>query len=122
MAFVAMRDGGFDIYTMPLSAGGRVGKAPTPRAKPKPAGDLAAHYDFDDDEGTDLLDRASGRKRMAMTGARLVGAKGKKAVSFDEKGHFASAGNGEDLHIDGAITVTVWVKPKPAGGNGYVLS
>src|SRR5262249_17910798 len=124
IAFVSMRDGGFDIYRLELPADVRVGKVPTRRAGPVPeaAGGLVAHYNFDGDSGTALRNRVTGRHALQLSGARLVSEKGRGALAFDGKGSYASLGNSPALQIAGPLTISLWVKPATNMSNGYLLS
>src|SRR5262249_40197200 len=120
IAFVSLRDGGFDIYRMPLPTGVQVAKAPPARPKGygEPTGGLVAHFDFDEDTGSPVRDLATGRKPLTLNGTKLAGSKGRQALAFAGKDTFASAGNGTHLQISGPLTLSLWVKPEKIGGNG----
>lgn len=127
IAFVSMRDGGFDIYRTPVPAELAVADKPatkttSPAAAPN---DLVLHYSFDDEpaETRTVRDRA-GRHPLELAGAKLVTQPNQKsgALAFDGKTSSASAGNATDLRLAGPLTISLWVRPESATGNGYLVS
>ncbi len=124
VAFVSMRDGGFDIYRLPIPED--IGFGPVPAVSPmstEPAGDLIAHYSFDEtdtDEGTarDL----AGRNPLQLFGARVVRDSDRAWLEFDGDDDYAFAGNSAQLRQAGPLTLSLWVSAREWPGNGYLLS
>jgi TolB protein len=124
IAFVSMRDGGFDIYRMNLPSEIKVGKAPPilPRTQPPVAvGDLVAHYDFEDQTGQTVQDRA-GRNSINLFGAKVVRENGRGSISFNGRKDYAVLGNAAELRIAGSLSISLWIRPDKASGNGYLIS
>lgn len=128
IAFVSMRDGAFDIYRLPVPVELAVADKPAPKSAPAATtmpNDLVLHYSFDDEsaDARTVRDRA-GRHPLELAGAKLITHANKKfgALAFDGKMSSASAGNATDLRLTGPLTISLWVRPESATGNGYLVS
>ena len=124
IAFVSMRDGGFDVYRLRIPEDVQIGDAPTIRSTPPPIGfgDLVVHFDFDDVSSGNRLRSLAGRSSLTLFGARVVKQNDRGSLSFDGKKDYASLGNSAPLRIAGPLTISLWVRPDSAGGNGYLIS
>jgi hypothetical protein len=126
IAFVSMRDGGFDIYRMKVPADLNVVAAPRPRkadgtASRAPA-DTVLWYDFKASEEGRVRDLAGRNPGELAGGAKLVTENEKTSVEFDGKESHLSCGNAQAIRHSGALTVSLWVRPAPFRGNGYLIS
>ena len=125
IAFVSMRDGGFDIYRADVPVEWQVTNRPAVSRPAALDGDLVLHYSFDGltADSQKVLDQAR-RHTLELEGARVVATHGPQfgALVLDGASAFASAGNAVDLRMKGPLTISLWVKPDPGQGNGYLVS
>lgn len=125
IAFVSLRGGSFDIYRMPVPATLKIGNRVVPSQSPsgESAGEFALHYRFDREatSATQVVDSA-GRNHGQLFDTQVVheGAQGR--LAFDGVKSYVYCGNGEQLRIQSALTVSVWVRPTAFTGNHYLVS
>lgn len=122
IAFVSMRDGGFDIYRALLPADVKIGPAPKPQplVRINEPG-LLAYYHFDKHSGEQVRDQA-GRNHLTLHGAKVVEEDGRGSLEFSGDEAYAVGGNGATLRGSGALTISMWIRPDAASGNGYLIS
>lgn len=125
IAFVSMRDGAFDIYRMAVPAELRIGERIVSGQSPisELPSDLALHYSFDRETETEkqVVDLA-GRNHGQLVDAKIVRDGPRGRLSFDGLNSYVHCGNGELLRINGALTISVWVRPTTFSGNHYLVS
>jgi len=128
IAFVSMRDGGYDLYRLQVPAELEVGTKPSRVYSPKsPVGDLVAHYNFDQepsisDGNPTIIRDQSGRNHMQLFDAQVTNDGTGGALLLDGEKSYAVCGNGARLRIGGPLTVSLWINPSQARGNGYLIS
>ncbi|MBP85650.1 MAG: hypothetical protein CMJ64_02870 [Planctomycetaceae bacterium] len=122
IAFVSMRDGGFDIYRAALPDGVEIG----PPAKLRPLlrvtePGLIAYYHFDKHTSEQVRDQA-GPNHLSLHGAEVVEEGGRGSLEFSGDEAYAVGGNGVTLRGSGPLTISMWIRPATASGNGYLIS
>jgi len=84
-----------------------------------PAGELIAHWTFDEGSGTIAYDSV-GNNDGTIYGAQWTSGQIGSALSFDGNGDYVDIADNAALQLPWALTVTAWVYPIYDGGDYYV--
>jgi len=71
---------------------------------------LVAYYDFSEGAGTTLQDKSGNKNDGKIFGAAWVKGQSATALDFDGVDDYVDCGDNERLRVNGAITITVWLK------------
>ncbi|MCS7187422.1 MAG: DUF6067 family protein [Armatimonadota bacterium] len=71
---------------------------------------LVTHYDFSEGSGTTLHDKSGNKNDGKIVGAAWVKGERATALDFDGADDYVDCGDNERLRINGALTLTVWLK------------
>ncbi len=128
IAFVSFRSGAFDLYRLDVPPDVEIFDHPPQmllaglRASNEDSGPLVAHYDFEDVMPDQRVRDQAGRHHLSLSGAEVVSTGTGRSLKFDGRDDYARAGNGQELRISGALTLSLWLKPDKFDGNSYILS
>ncbi|MEM2263484.1 MAG: DUF6067 family protein [Candidatus Bathyarchaeia archaeon] len=82
---------------------------------------LVVHYDFSEGAGTTLRDKSGNKNDGKIFGAAWVRGQSATALDFDGVNDYVDCGDNEQLRVNGAITITVWLKTL-SRARQYVIS
>lgn len=95
---------------------------PPKRDYPKPQGDLAAYYSFDEGRGDLLGDQSGNENHGEIHGAEFVKVNKGYALRFDGKDDYVDCGNGPAFDLTETVSLEAWVYPEsvPTGHPGIL--